>query len=193
MAADIRQQINQKSTVSYVVGGLLLATLYYFTMFTGATKYKNQIRNLDQQIEKLRADIATNEAIVRDMKKFELEVNQISEQYQAALEYLPSKAKVEDVLDQLYKIAKTTRVSLSKVRPGGISRQKFYEEMIVDIEITGTYSDLTSFIVEVSQIPRIITIRGLKLRPSSKRSLSGGLLIELSGKLVTYRYIEEAE
>ena len=192
MATDIRQQINQMPMTNFVLGGLLFAALYYFSVFTGASKYKSRIQNLDSEIVKLQNDIATNEAIVANMSKFESEVNQISEQYQAALEYLPSKAKVEDVLDQLYKIAKTSRVSLSKVRPGGVSKQKFYEEMVVDIEITGTYSDLTAFIVDVSQIPRIITIRGMRLRPSSKRSLAGGQLLELSGKLVTYRYIEEA-
>ena len=151
-----------------------------------------ECKNLDAQIAKINGDIATNKNIVKDIVKFEEEVNEISEQFQSAIEYLPSKSKVEDVLDQLYKIARTKGVILSKVVPGGTTKKKFYEELVVDIQVSGSYTSITGFIVEVSQIPRIINIQGISLKPSSRKSLTDSLLLDLSGKLVTYRYIEEA-
>ena len=193
MATDIRQQVNQMPVTHFVLIGIVLAIAYYFMMFEGAGSYSARLKNLDQQIEKLEADIAANKNVVKDIAKFENEVNQISEQFQSALEYLPSKSKVEDVLDQLYKIARTKGVSLTRVRPSGSSRKQFYEELSVEIQVSGSYGDLTAFIVEVSQIPRIINIRGLNLAPSSKKSLTGDINLELSGKLVTYRYIEGAQ
>lgn len=192
MATDIRQQINQIPITHFVLIGIVISATYYFLMFEGAAKYESRIKNLDAQIAKINGDIATNKNIVKDIVKFEEEVNEISEQFQSAIEYLPSKSKVEDVLDQLYKIARTKGVILSKVVPGGTTKKKFYEELVVDIQVSGSYTSITGFIVEVSQIPRIINIQGISLKPSSRKSLTDSLLLDLSGKLVTYRYIEEA-
>ncbi|MAF91000.1 MAG: type 4a pilus biogenesis protein PilO [Bdellovibrionota bacterium] len=192
MATDIRQQINQMPITHFVLIGIVISATYYFLMFEGAAKYESRIKNLDAQIAKINGDIATNKNIVKDIVKFEEEVNEISEQFQSAIEYLPSKSKVEDVLDQLYKIARTKGVILSKVVPGGTTKKKFYEELVVDIQVSGSYTSITGFIVEVSQIPRIINIQGISLKPSSRKSLTDSLLLDLSGKLVTYRYIEEA-
>ncbi|MEC9282274.1 MAG: type 4a pilus biogenesis protein PilO [Bdellovibrionota bacterium] len=192
MATDIRQQINQMPVTHFVLIGIILSATYYYLMFEGSSKYENRIKNLNSQIDKINGDIAANKNVVKDISKFEEEVNQISEQFQSAIEYLPSKSKVEDVLDQLYRIARTKGVILSKVVPGGTTKKKFYEELVVDIQVSGSYSAITGFIVEVSQIPRIINIHGISLKPSSRKSLTDDLLLDLSGKLVTYRYIEGA-
>lgn len=191
MAADIRQQINQLPFTHFVLVGLLLGAGYFFLMFVGAEKYDKQIKSLQQQKQKLNKDIGRNQKVVDDLEKFQEEVSEIAGQFQSAVEYLPSKSRVEDVLDQLYKLARTTGVSMSEVTPSGTRREKFYEELRVSIKVTGSYGGITSFLVEVSKLSRIIKIEGISLKASSKKNLSGdGKLLDLSGVLVTYRYIE---
>jgi type IV pilus assembly protein PilO len=195
MATDIRQQINQMPVTHFVLVGILIAAGYYFLMFEGASKFKRQYQQLVSQKAQLESDIQKNRLVVEDLKKFQEEVNQISDQFQAAVEYLPSKSKVEDVLDQLYSMARATGVSLSKVKPSGTERKQFYEVLKVDVQVSGDFKSLTQFLVEVSKLPRIINITGIGLKPSSRKSLGvvGGKLLDLSGVLVTYRYIEEEE
>ena len=194
MAADIRQQINQLPFTHFVLLGLLIGAAYYFAMFEGGDKYKKQLTALETQRTNLETDIKKNQLVVEDLKRFQDEVNQISEQFQAAVEYLPSKSRVEDVLDQLYTLARSTGVSISQVQPSGTEKQKFYEMLKVKVQVTGAYPNLTNFLVEVSKLPRIIKINGVTLKISGKKNLAGtGKLLELSGTLVTYRYLEESE
>lgn len=194
MANDIRQQVNQMPVTHFVLLGALMAAGYYFVLFTGGDKYRMQINSINSQRTQLEADIAKNQKVVEDLKRFQDEVNQISEQFQAAVEYLPSKSRVEDVLDQLYTLARTTGVKLSKVKPSGSEKQKFYEMLKVNIQVSGNYGNITSFLVEVSRLPRIININGVSLKLSTKKNLgSGGRLLDLTGVLVTYRYLEEGE
>lgn len=194
MASDIRQQINQMPFTHFILLGALLAAGYFFVMFEGGGVYDRQVKSIESQRTQLEADIEKNLKVVSDLKKFQDEVNQISDQFQAAVEYLPSKSKVEDVLDQLYTLARTSGVRLSKVKPSGTDKKQFYEILKVDVQVSGSFGNLTSFLVEVSRLPRIININGISLAPSTKKNLSGeGRLLDLSGVLVTYRYLEGEE
>jgi len=63
--------------------------------------------------------------------------------------------------------------------------RQFWAEVPVDIDITGTYKQLATFLKRVGEMPRIVDIQGLKLSYSKK----GGAL-NVGGKAVTYRFIE---
>lgn len=190
MSQDIKEQFAAARTQTILVIGLVLAAFYYFAMFDEGTRQQNQIKSLQQQIVKLDKDLKENESVVKDLPRFEEEVNAVSEKFQAALTYLPSKANMQEILKLLYAEGRKAGINLTKVSPK-MERIKgeFYEEILVDVELTGSYKQITYFLSRISKVPRIINIKDVELKKSSAKDRQS-ILLDMKGTLVSYKYIE---
>ncbi|MFK8138519.1 MAG: type 4a pilus biogenesis protein PilO [Bdellovibrionales bacterium] len=188
--ADIRQQINQASLSTFVVISLGLGALYYFMFFEGDDKFTQKNRQVEQEIKKLRTDINSNKKVVKNVRKFQQEVNVVAEQFQSAITYLPSKSRIQDILSQLYAEARKSGVNITKLKPNKPKPNRFYDELFMDVALTGTYKQITYFISRVTKIPRIINIKNLALKKSGQAS-GESVVLQLQGTLVAFRYQEE--
>ena len=171
--------------------GALLAAFYYFVMFDNG-------KGLDAQVAKTRAQINTKQSQINqtkkkiaDGKKFEEEVNKMSMQFQEALEFLPTKLDVGDILKKISTQARSAGVNVIKVEPQEQRNQlEFYEEIYIDIELEGRYDQLTLFLANISKIQRILNVKSFDMKTDSD---TGGEILSFKGQLVAYRYLEEGK
>ncbi len=184
--------LNKQSALIILGIGFALGAAYYFTSVEETLRRSEMIhKKIEQQIFKQQGEVDAAKAVAKNREKFEDELNFVSDRLKAALEYLPIDLNAQDILGKLNSEAQAAGVKLISIRPGATRSEKFYEEVSVDVELEGGFSQLTLFLSYISKIKRIVRIRSYELKP--KDIIDGIPILRLKGVLVAYRYIESKE
>lgn len=172
--------------VFLMLGGLLAGALYMGT--ADNIDYDAEIKNLQQDLQTKNNRIKTTKIKLEDRQKFADEVATVNQTFRAALEYLPNKLDMQDLLKSIYSEGRTAGVQLTNFKPKETIAKDFYEEIPMEIQVTGSFAQITSFLANVSKLPRIINIRNVGL--GQPRLIDNTPLLRLEGTLVAYRYKE---
>jgi type IV pilus assembly protein PilO len=129
--------------------------------------------------------------------KLDLYKEQLAEMqafFQAILRQLPEKTDVESLLVDVIQTALANGLEIKKFKPSAEEKKGFYAELPIELEVSGTYHDLASFISGVAALPRIVTMHDLKLeqkKGTKDEPVSDKLQMTATAK--TYRYLREDE
>ncbi|HEX4923547.1 MAG TPA: type 4a pilus biogenesis protein PilO [Bdellovibrionales bacterium] len=175
-----------------VAGAFGLALLYYFLYFDSGEAITARINAKRAELASVQKDLSDTEAVIGDRQKFEQEYNRVSDQFRAAIEYLPSNFNIQSLLKQIYSEARSAGIELDRTAPqqnrGPAPDGQFYQELLIDVTLTGTYPQLTLFLSYISRLQRIVNIRDIEL--ITVRVVDGTQFLSMKGTLVSYRYLE---
>jgi type IV pilus assembly protein PilO len=172
----------------FVLFGLVLAGVYYLMSADPEAVYRPQIVSAQQQLQEAEKKLAETEERFQNKGKFQAELEQLSVDFRKALEYLPKEADVQDLVRKITKEARASDVEILDYKPGDSVAKDFYDELPMDLQFKGTYSQLMVFLDRVTKIPRIINIRTIDI---ANPSFDGGTArMDMKGTLVGYRYKE---
>jgi type IV pilus assembly protein PilO len=170
---------------------IALAGLYYWLYFDAGEGIQAQITGQQAELDHVRKDLADTEAVIGDKQKFEQEYNRVSDQFRAAIEFLPSNFNIQALLKQIYSEARSAGIDLEKTipqAPKGPVEGRFYEELAIDVTLVGSYPQLTLFLSYVSRLQRIVNIRNVEIK--FERMNDTTPYLTMKGTLVAYRYLE---
>ena len=74
-------------------------------------------------------------------------------------------------------------------RPGQVNVKEFYAELPIAVKVTGRYHDIGSFVADVANLSRIVTLNNLNISPVAGKD--GALAMESTAK--TFRYLDSEE
>ncbi len=183
------EMIQKASNLVFVLIGLALGGLYYWSNMDVLTSKDAVIEAKKSEIEAADEAILAAKKIAGDKAKFEEESIKISDQLKAAIEFLPTKLNEQDILTKIANEARSAGVRQTSVQPKKAQQKGFYEELQMDVELEGSYTQLVLFLSYISNIQRIVNIKGLELR--FKDFVDEVPILRLKGTLVAYRYIEK--
>lgn len=173
----------QKAVVLAVSFVLILVVYIYLGWMPTQDAIAQMQRSVDQQQQLL----IRNMRIAKDLPRKKKEFAKLQKQLKVALNMLPKKSQIPDLLEGVTRAGKNSGLEFSLFKPGGEVNKQFYAEVPVDFSVTGTYRQLAAFLKRVGQMPRIVDVKSLIL----KQPKAGGALT-VTGKAVTYRFIEVA-
>ncbi|MCB0393639.1 MAG: type 4a pilus biogenesis protein PilO [Bdellovibrionales bacterium] len=183
------EKINKLSPLMCFLIGLGLAGFTYFNSGEGLERLQSSVVNAQNEWDRQQEEVKSAQAIANDKAKFEEELNYVSDRLKAALEYLPTDLNAQEILSKLYGEASSAGVKLLSVKPGVGQKDKFYEEISLDIQMEGSFSQLTLFLSYISKLKRILRVKDYEL--SVKEVVDGRPILTMRGVLVAYRYIEQ--
>ena len=181
--------IQRSSKGMFLIIGLLLGVLYYWSNSDTLDAQDSAIEAKKVEIETLDKAIGVAQKIANDKTKFEEENQKVSDQLKAAIEFLPNKLNEQEVLIKISNEARSAGVNPTSIQPKKAQQKGFYEELQMDVELEGSYSQLVLFLSYISKIQRIVNIKGLDLK--FKNFVDDVPMLKLKGTLVAYRYIEK--
>jgi len=152
------------------------------------TPLLDDIERQEKQVSMQRALLAKNTMLAKDLPRKEKEFATLEKQLSVALSFLPKKSQIPDLLENVSWAGKDSGLDFKVFKPLNENARQFWAEVPVDIDITGTYKQVATFLKRVGEMPRIVDVQGLKLTFDSN---TNGLNVE--GKAVTYRFIEAEE
>ena len=168
MALDLKSPVQQKIILSALlaVGAL---SVFFFTHFL-PFNFPNQAERIDglkAEYEKKSTELARARATVADLPRFEAEYEQLHQRWSLAAELLPTDRQVAALLRKITLAAQQTGVRFVTFRPSGPKNEQYYTEMPLQITVNGGYHQIGSFLAELANLRRIITVSNLKLKAGS--------------------------
>ena len=168
MAIDLKSPVTQKTLLSGVLA-LGALSIFFFTHFL-PFNFPNQAERIDAlkvDYEKKSTELARARATVADLPRFEAEYEQLHQRWSLAAELLPTDRQVAALLRKITLAAQQTGVRFVTFRPSGPKNEQYYTEMPLQITVNGGYHQVGSFLAELANLRRIITVSNVKLKTNS--------------------------
>ena len=102
---------------------------------------------------------------------------------------LPSKAEMDALLSDINQAGLGRSLQFELFRPCQINVKEYYAELPIAVKVTGNYHDIGSFVADVANLSRIVTLNNLTLSPVTGKD--GTLALESIAK--TFRYLDADE
>lgn len=177
-----------------VIAVLFVAILYAGFHFLT----RDQLAELEQH-EKMEFEIKEEFKVKADQAaKLELYKEQLAEMrasFGALLRQLPEKTEVESLLVDVSQTGLASGLEIQKFKPSDEEKKGFYAELPINLQVTGSFHQMATFISGIAALPRIVTISDLKLEPlkvKGREEPDAGKL-RMSATAKTYRYLQEDE
>ena len=162
---DLKSPVTQKILLSGALSAAALA-LFFFTHYIpfGFPNQREKIDGLKVEYEKKSTELARARATVADLPRFEAEYETLHQRWSLAAELLPTDRQVAALLRKITLAAEQTGVHFVTFRPGGPKNEQYYTEMPLQITVNGGYHQVGSFLAELANLRRIITVSNVKLK-----------------------------
>ena len=111
-------------------------------------------------------------------------------QYVTELEkQLPSKAEMDALLSDINQAGIGRKLQFDLFKARQVKLQDYYAELPIAVKVTGGYHDIGSFVADVADLSRIVTLTNLSVTPVTGRD---GIL-SLEATTNTFRYLDSEE
>lgn len=165
-----------------------LGFLFWQYMYSAKLEERTE---LETSVEELNAKITHERRLARNLKRFREEVKDLDIKLKFALQELPDKREIPDLLSAISNLARDAGLEVSLFKPKPENLKEFYAEVPVDISVSGTFHQVATFFDEVGNLSRIVNIDAIAIKePKVKPEL-----IEIKADCVgtTFRYLDESE
>jgi type IV pilus assembly protein PilO len=167
---DLRNPTVQKIILSVMLAGGVLA-VFFFTHFVpfGFPNRSDEIAVLKADFEKKSTELARARATVADLPRFEAEYEQLHERWAMAAELLPTDRQMPALLRRITLSAQQTGVQFVSFRPAANRVEEYLTEVPLQIQVNGGYHQVGSFLAELANMRRIITVNNVRIRSNTDR------------------------
>lgn len=148
-----------------------------------------RIDRLGKQLTQVQQELAKAKKNASELNDWRSKMKQKEAQYKTVMRALPEKEEIPTLLAGISQAGRDAGLEFLLFQPKPESAKDFYAEIPVDISVSGTYHQVAVFFDKVSNLPRIVNIRDIKMAPAGKTDSSGELTTACQA--VTYKFIEE--
>lgn len=168
-----------KAIVMLILFALVLGGTYWFVI-------KDQYMTLDQVTAKeqtLRDQYEQKAHRVANLDVYRNQMVEMEETFGALVRQLPSDTEVPGLLEDITNTALGTGLNLQQIQLQPEIQRDFYVELPININVTGDYHELGSFVSSVAGLPRIVTLHDFQITPEEKGGQMAMMVVAR-----TYRY-----
>ncbi|MFW5823439.1 MAG: type 4a pilus biogenesis protein PilO [Marinobacter sp.] len=169
-----------KFIVVLIIVGLIVGGGYWFFI---KDQYA-QLERVERQEAELRQEYERKAYQVANLEVFKEQMAEMEETFGALVRQLPSDTEVPGLLEDITNTALGSGLTLQEIQLQDEQRRDFYIELPINIQVSGSYHELASFVSSVAGLPRIVTLHDFTITPQ------GGNADQLDMQVVarTYRY-----
>lgn len=193
MTLDDFKGLDPKDAGNWPIPVQLLCMLLLFGLIlTGGYFYvwADQLQELETaqvKEEQLKQQFLDKKKQAVNLEAYRQQLLEIQQAFGAMLKQLPNKAEMETLLTEINQAGVGRGLLFELFRPGAEIKTSEFVEQPIDIRISGNYHDLASFVSDVAQLSRIVTLGNIQLAPAKDGQLTMQAVVR------TYRVLDEAE
>jgi type IV pilus assembly protein PilO len=178
---DLKSPGLQKLLLAFLVASSALC-IYFFTHLLPLTfpSGSQHIAELKTQLEQKSEELARAHASIADLPRFEAEYEQLHQRWEMASELLPTDRQLPTLLRKITLAGQQTGVTFTLFRPGGMKPSDYHTEMPINVAVSGDYHSVGSFLAELANMRRIVTVSNLKLTSNNRNDGSGTTIAEFT-------------
>jgi len=160
--------------------------------FFGLEKPKlNELKGLQEKLDKLNSDIAETRKVANNLPKFKAEYEGLKKDLDSALTELPNSKEIPSLLTSITSAGKGAGLDFLVFRPKGEVPKEFYAEVPVDISVSGPFIGIANFFVAVGNLPRIVNISNVSF--TDIKNDRGRNVVKVNCQATTFRFLDKTE
>jgi len=171
---------------------VMASAAFYFFMLLPLND--EQVK-LQKEIATLEKSLRDKKAMVGDLSKYKREVEKLNQDYKKALKLLPDNSEIPSLLQKISSLAKKSGLEIKKFQPTPEIPQDFYAKVPVNLELEGSYNEITDFFHATGKLPRIVNIGSFSFAApdgaKSSKSRSSKRTLTASCVATTFRFISK--
>ncbi|RIL12177.1 MAG: pilus assembly protein PilO [Proteobacteria bacterium] len=166
----------------------LLSLLFWYFLYSPLAQTFSE---LEAKRDELMTQVGVERRLAKDLPKFRREVKDLDIKLKFALQELPDKREIPDLLASISNLAREAGLEVSLFRPMPEVSREFYAEVPVTVSVEGTFHQVCTFFDEVGQLSRIVNINQIAV--SDPTVTENGARIKAGCVATTFRYLDEGE
>lgn len=147
-----------------------------------------QLKGKQQEEETLRASFVSKKTQAFHYDAYKRRLSEIEKSLASMLRQLPNRSEMDALLTDINQVGVGRGLSFDLFKPGAEAPADFYATLPVDIKVAGGYQDIGGFVNDLAKLPRIVTLHDISLSP-----LKDGAVLNMTARVQTYRYLDDAE
>jgi len=167
------------------VAGVFVAIIVAFYLIS-VVPMQEEIAQEELAIESQRLLLQKNQRLAQNIPKKKEEYKALQKQLKVALNMLPKKSQIPDILEGVTWAGKDSGLTFTQFKPGKESVKSIYAEVPVALNVEGSFKQLLTFLKRVGEMSRIVDIKNLSL------TVDEGQVLKVKGEAVTYRFVSNA-
>lgn len=172
-----------KTIIWVVVFVGVLAAGYFYDIAdlrSNLAKEEKKETDLKAQFERKAFQAANLEAYRKQMVEME-------ESFGALVSQLPSETEIPGLLEDIDNKGRTSGLDINSIVIKNDIAREFYVEKPIDIEVSGNYHDIGTFVSGIASLPRIVTLHDFSITQNEDSVLS----MKISARTYRYKELEE--
>ena len=171
-----------KAVAIILLCGLLTGAWYYFLINDQVIEHEKLVR----EESTLKTTFEAKQAKAINLIPYRQQLQEIEETFGSMLRQLPDRTEVANLLVDVSQKGLSSGLEFTLFQPEAEIQQEFYAELPIKISVLGDYKQFSNFVIELAQLPRIVTIHDVTITPPA--TAEGKATMQAIVK--TYRYIE---
>ena len=182
-------ELSKTKQIAIWLGSLLFVIFIFWQYFYSATLEEQT--KLSEEKDSLETEITQEKRLAMNMPKIREEVKVLDVKLKFALQELPDRKEIPDLLSSISSLAKDAGLEVQLFRPKGEVTKDFYADVPVAVSVQGTYHQVATFFDEVGHLPRIVNIDQIVVKQPQVNS--DAVDINTDCVATTFRYLDESE
>ena len=174
--------------------GIFIGSLVIVGLLLWANLFSpNHVEYLEvhEKLEALKNEANKERRLAMNLEQYKKEVRDLDVQLDFALQELPDKSEIPELLSSVSGLAKEAGLDVNLFKVNAERLDEFYARVPVEIAVTGSYHQVASFFDAVSELPRIVNISQIEM--TSPNISSGSVILHVNCVATTFRYITPEE
>ncbi len=158
--------------------------------FAHITNLQSELGGVQQQEGQLREDYEKKFFEAAHLEGYRLQQKEMEESFEAILRQLPSDTEIPGLIEDITLVGLKNGLTFESIDLQPETRHEFYVEKPIRIMVNGGYHGLGSFVSDVADLSRIVTLHDFTIVPGARRSASDsvGSVLRMQIMAKTYRY-----
>jgi len=179
--------------VKIIIWLLIFISALTFGYFLHVTELQKQLDRVVIQESTLRSDYEEKFLQAVHLNSYRLQQKEMEETFEAILRQLPSDTEIPGLIEDITQVGLENGLEFSSIDLQSETIHEFYIEKPIKIAVSGGYHNLGSFVSDVADLSRIVTLHDFTIRPKGRNaggdSPGGHLSMVILAK--TYRYNDQ--
>ncbi|HZJ81143.1 MAG TPA: type 4a pilus biogenesis protein PilO [Guyparkeria sp.] len=182
------------------LGTRLVIFIFVFILIAGAAIYfdtlpqKKQLERAQREEQSLLQTVDSKQRLAANLEAYQAQIKEMETRFGELLRQLPNKREAENLIDNVAQTSLSNGLKNEQIRPGSEVKHDFYAEMTYHLLLRGTYRELTKFISDTANLPRIVTLHNPAIQPQNTNAVDESpRQLSMAVQAKTYRYLESDE
>lgn len=181
--------------VKVVLWGLAFAGVLAGGYLAHVTNLQDELGTVRAVEERLRADYEGKFLEAVHLEGYRRQQRKMEDSFQAILRQLPSDTEIPGLIEDITLLGVKNGLTFESIDLEPETRHEFYVEKPIRIVVNGVYHGLASFVSDVADLSRIVTLHDFSIAPDPREGDgdAAGSLLRMQILAKTYRYNDERE